>query len=209
MSSFDLSHNTTNPNNGNSNGGGDSNEEDEQDYLTMEIQPEKLRKDLAYIDLNFSKFEKSADRVAAGSRALLQHTLDKSLDELRANAHTPALQLTSQAKDSTTIHDSYDLQVVDELPDLHYRTLFNQSYAFQDFRDIYSSLDDRSKLCLLCFALIPENEVVKKRLFVYWWVGEGFISSTSSSSPLQGGEEKTYEKMGDEIFLKLEKTGCE
>ncbi|KAF3967445.1 hypothetical protein CMV_008570 [Castanea mollissima] len=61
-----------------------------------------------------------------------------------------------------------DLQVVDELPDLHYRTLFNQSYAFQDFRDIYSSLDDRLKLSLLCFALIPENEVVKKRLFVYW-----------------------------------------
>ncbi|XP_030971060.1 uncharacterized protein LOC115991473 [Quercus lobata] len=240
MSSSDLSHNTTNTNNGNSNGGGYSNE-DEQDYRTMETQLEKLRKDLEYINLNFSKFKKSADEVAAGSRDLLLHTLDKSLGDLRAKALTPALkakqktQLKSRIRvlsdiviklklhipNLSTIASAAgtinrvdvgfgldDLQVIDELPDLHYNTLFNQSYAFQDFRDIYSSLDDRTKLCLLCFALIPENEVVKKRLFVYWWVGEGFSSSTSSSSPLQGGEEKTYEKMGDEIFLKLVKTGC-
>ena len=90
MSSSDLSHNTTNTNNGNSNGGGDSNE-DEQDYRTMDTQLEKLRRDLTYIDLNFSKFKKSADKVAAGSKALLQHTLDKSLDELRVNAPTPTL----------------------------------------------------------------------------------------------------------------------
>lgn len=219
MSSSDLSHNTTNTNNGNSNGGGDSNE-DEQDYRTMETQLEKLRKDLQYINLNFSKFKESADEVAAGSRDLLLHTLDKSLGDLRAKALTPALKakqktqlqsrirvlsdiviklklhipnLSNIASAAGTINrvdvgfGLDDLQVIDELPDLHYNTLFNQSYAFQDFRDIYSSLDDRTKLCLLCFALIPENEVVKKRLFVYWWVGEGYISSTSSSSPLQGG----------------------
>ena len=90
------------------------------------------------------------------------------------------------------------------MPDLHdYYTLFDPSDAFLDFKVIYNSLDLRTKLCLLCFALILENEVVKKRLFVYWWVGEGFINPNPQ---FNGG--KTYEEMGDEIFETLVKTGC-
>ena len=61
LSSFDLSHNTTN---GNSNGFNSNKEE--RDYCTKETQLEKLRKDLEYIDLNFSKFEKSAAKWLLG-----------------------------------------------------------------------------------------------------------------------------------------------
>ena len=201
----------------------------------MEIQLEKLRKDINYIGLAFTNFTNFEDNAAALFKALLQHTLDKSLNDLRATSRSPTflikqlqskLQLLSEivlklklqiplphklsatdsdAKKYTRVGvgaDYDDLQVIDELPDLHFHPLFDKSFAFKGFRHVYDSLDARTKLCLLCFALIPENEVVKKRFFVYWWVGEGLINS-----PL-GSEEKTYEEMGDEIFEKLVKMGC-
>ena len=201
----------------------------------MEIQLEKLRKDINYIGLAFTNFTNFEDNAAALFKALLQHTLDKSLNDLRATSRSPTflinqlqskLQLLSEivlklklqiplphklsatdsdAKKYTRVGvgaDYDDLQVIDKLPDLHFNELFDKSFAFKDFRHVYDSLDVRTKLCLLCFALIPENEVVKKRFFVYWWVGEGLINS-----PL-GSEEKTYEEMGDEIFEQLVKMGC-
>ncbi|KAF7845318.1 disease resistance RPP13-like protein 4 [Senna tora] len=48
------------------------------------------------------------------------------------------------------------------------------------------------KLCLLFLAIFSENAVLKKRLLIYWWIGEGLI---------------TKEEEGEEIFeelLKLE-----
>ena len=163
----------------------------------MEIQHEKLRKDINYIGLAFTNFTNFEDNAAALFKALLQHTLDKSLNDLRATSRSPTflikqlqsnLQLLSEivlklklqiplphklsATDSDATKytrvgvgaDYDDLQVIDELPDLHFHELFDKSFAFKDFRHVYDSLDVRTKLC---FALIPENEVVKKRFFVY------------------------------------------
>ncbi|KAF7808550.1 disease resistance RPP13-like protein 4 [Senna tora] len=44
------------------------------------------------------------------------------------------------------------------------------------------------KLCLLFLAIFPENVVLKKRLLIYWWIGEGLIPA---------------EKEGEEIFQEL------
>lgn len=40
-----------------------------------------------------------------------------------------------------------------------------------------NSLDTRLKRCLLCLAVFPENTVVKKRLLIHWWIGEGMVKS--------------------------------
>ncbi|KAI6703857.1 hypothetical protein NL676_012993 [Syzygium grande] len=32
-----------------------------------------------------------------------------------------------------------------------------------------------SKLCLMCFTVFPENAVLRKRLLVNWWIGEGLV----------------------------------
>ncbi|KAF7838649.1 disease resistance RPP13-like protein 4 [Senna tora] len=44
------------------------------------------------------------------------------------------------------------------------------------------------KLCLLFLAIFPENVVLKKRLLIYWWIGEGLIPA---------------EEEGEEIFQEL------
>jgi hypothetical protein len=74
-------------------------------------------------------------------------------------------------------------QVLDILPVLHQDDQkFKSSKAFGDFRRVYESLELTTKLCLLCFAVIPENEVVKKRFMTHWWFGEGFVSSLEDGS---------------------------
>jgi hypothetical protein len=97
------------------------------------------------------------------------------------------------------INEFHYSQVLDILPVLHLGRNFKNSPAFRDFRQVYESLALTTKLCLLCFAIIPENEVVKKRFMTYWWVGEGFVS------PQPG---KTYEEVAEEIFQELETKGC-
>uniref|UniRef100_A0A0E0DUZ2 Disease resistance R13L4/SHOC-2-like LRR domain-containing protein n=1 Tax=Oryza meridionalis TaxID=40149 RepID=A0A0E0DUZ2_9ORYZ len=39
------------------------------------------------------------------------------------------------------------------------------------------SLDTRLKRCLLCFAVFPDDAVVKKRLLIHWWVGERLVDT--------------------------------
>uniref|UniRef100_A0A2N9IAT2 Disease resistance R13L4/SHOC-2-like LRR domain-containing protein n=1 Tax=Fagus sylvatica TaxID=28930 RepID=A0A2N9IAT2_FAGSY len=210
---------------------GSLNEDNIEDYGKMDTQLEKLRKDLSYIKLSFSKLNKFEDKAKDLFNLLNQHTAEDSLANLIVNVRNPTLrakqlrsklsvisdivlklklQIPSPHKVSITDSEDHRYKQVgisygfDELPDLHdYYTLFDPSDAFLDFKVIYNSLDLRTKLCLLCFSLILENEVVKKRLFVYWWVGEGFINPNPQ---FNGG--KTYEKMGDEIFETLVKTGC-
>ncbi|XP_059436876.1 uncharacterized protein LOC132169955 [Corylus avellana] len=92
-------------------------------------------------------------------------------------------------------------QVLDILPVLHQddqkfkSSQFKSSPAFRDFRKVYENLKLRTKLCLLCFAVIPENEVVKKRFMTHWWFGEGFVSSLDDNA-------------ADQIFEELVNKNC-
>ncbi|KDP20864.1 hypothetical protein JCGZ_21335 [Jatropha curcas] len=67
--------------------------------------------------------------------------------------------------------------LIDEMLELPSNKKFQDCSAFKDFEESYNSLDTSYRLCLLCFAVFPEGAVVKKRLLMYWWVGEGFIDT--------------------------------
>lgn len=58
----------------------------------------------------------------------------------------------------------------------------------------YDNLNLRSKVCLLCLTVFPENVVMKKRHTIYWWIGEGFVRKTG---------EKTAEEAGEDVFDEL------
>ncbi|KAI9187381.1 hypothetical protein LWI28_027461 [Acer negundo] len=61
------------------------------------------------------------------------------------------------------------------LPNFLSQYKFKQSSFFKEFVASFQKLEDRDKKCLASFVLFPENTVVKKRLLVYWWIGEGFL----------------------------------
>ncbi|TXG66060.1 hypothetical protein EZV62_007335 [Acer yangbiense] len=81
----------------------------------------------------------------------------------------------------------------DDLPNLHMEkekeNQFTQSSYFEEFQVMFGKLDIKSKLCLLCFAVFPEDAVIKKRLLVHWWIGERLLD-----------EEKTVEDSAHKIL---------
>lgn len=83
-----------------------------------------------------------------------------------------------------------------ELPVVNISRTIAYASTFEEIQAIYSELDITMKLCLLCFSVFPENAIIKKKVLVHWWVGEGFIDSSCS-----GG--KTVEEMGNGNFKDL------
>jgi hypothetical protein len=182
----------------------------------------KLRNDLIYIG-NSLKFEDNSNtleqrikKFEANSSVLVDaldlnrgSKFEDKLDFLNKFVIKLKHEISSSNKlsptDSDTWYKNIDInefhykQVRDILPVLHLDQNFKNSPALRDFREVYNSLALTTKLCLLCFAIIPENEVVKKRFMTYWWVGEGFVS------PQPG---QTYEEVAEEIFQELERKGC-
>ncbi|KAL7211961.1 hypothetical protein ACSBR2_014759 [Camellia fascicularis] len=71
-------------------------------------------------------------------------------------------------------------------------TLKNQAlkrrFAVKEFRACYDQLDEVSRICLLFFSVFPENAKIKKRVMMYWWIGEGLM---------------TTERLANELFNKF------
>ncbi|CAN4109190.1 unnamed protein product [Withania somnifera] len=57
------------------------------------------------------------------------------------------------------------------------KDLFKNNAIFKEFEASFNLLNSQNKQCLLCFALFPQDATIKKRLLMYWWIGEGFIRS--------------------------------
>lgn len=62
----------------------------------------------------------------------------------------------------------------------------------------YDDLELQLRYCLLSFSVFPENEVIKKRFMIYWWIGEGFVEET---------RDKTAEEVGEFCFDMLISSG--
>ena len=71
------------------------------------------------------------------------------------------------------------------------------SSVFNEFKEVIETLDMRLKLCYLSFAVLPEDVVVKRRILINWWVGEGLVDPPSTG-------EKRAEDVADEILKELE-----
>ncbi|KAB8686983.1 hypothetical protein FH972_026339 [Carpinus fangiana] len=214
------------------NNGSSHSSQDEHQIMGNEV--EMLKKDLIYIRESFKNLKVYVDTTNALLNALKQRSsfndlltgglnvssrdkqiraklraINEIVMELKLRIPLP-YKLSSKESDAhrytggdTEFDDS---DVIDDLPVLHVDTGFRNSLAFNDFRSVYESLDSTTKLCLLCFALIPENEIVKKRFMTYWWVGEGFVSPEVDDGTLE--ERLSVEEVADEIFEQLAKKHC-
>ncbi|KAJ8755284.1 hypothetical protein K2173_019082 [Erythroxylum novogranatense] len=178
---------------------------------TDELHPvgplEKLRSDLKYIKStleNLTKLEKDTGKSITDLRDELDQIVKNPNPEhlpgavatLRKKVMKLKLQIPSQhsiasrARDSQTRESANPSSENNKLADLEEST-------FNEFFKIYQGLEDRSKLCLLCFALFPEDVEVKKRLLIYWWVGEGLVESTAEETA-----EEDAEKVIEELCSK-------
>lgn len=78
------------------------------------------------------------------------------------------------------------------------KDLFKNSVIFKEFKASFNLLDRQHKQCLLCFALFPEGATIKKRLLMYWWIGEGFIRSDVNA---EADAEKVLKELISKNFI--------
>ncbi|VVA34807.1 PREDICTED: disease resistance [Prunus dulcis] len=74
-----------------------------------------------------------------------------------------------------------------------FKAIEAESSTFKEIEAAYNGLDVTLKLCFLCFSVFPENAVIKKKVLVHWWVGEGFIDTLGTSG-------KTAEDTANQFF---------
>jgi len=124
-----------------------------------------------------------------GSRSHVVKEIRRKVSALKCQI--PSL-LHKQSSRKISITDSQTAEENDEisetgidiyLPGLHFSEKFKTSSAFEEVVEKFQGLDDfTQKLCLLSFAVFPENREVKRTMLMYWWIGEGFISCDDSEN---------------------------
>ena len=205
---------SSNPNNNNIN-----RDSLNEECLVTRRQFDKLQRDLNQIKENFSKlknFENAAGEpiknlecclddiskivVDTSNNAFPNKQVQAKLSALKKDAlklklNIPSLPPKMSTKSRPTNGSN---SVVNEFLSLHMKNhkLVCSSF-FTEFKEVFENLDMRLKLCLLSFAVLPEDAVVKRRLLINWWVGEGLVD------PLSTGE-KRAEDVADEILKELE-----
>ncbi|XP_068323426.1 disease resistance RPP13-like protein 4 [Pyrus communis] len=165
-----------------------------EDHLNRAI------KDLALQSLHGASNERT-ETLENSSRPNFLHKLNETLritsrlKELLS--HPPRLSsesLKSMARAEFNLHHSLELQ------DLNLQNMTEESSAFKETKNAYDGLSDEEKPCFLCFSVFPENAVIKKKVLVHWWVGEGFIDTL-------GAEGKTAEETANKFFEKFTEKG--
>ncbi|XP_075640251.1 uncharacterized protein LOC142611999 [Castanea sativa] len=70
--------------------------------------------------------------------------------------------------------------VLAELGNVHQNASFINSSFYKEIHQIFYGLDKRKMFLLSCFTVFPENAVVKRRIFVYWGLGEDKLAPVTN-----------------------------
>jgi hypothetical protein len=106
----------------------------------------------------------------------------------------------SQSADLKTSNGSNGHSAVDGLVNVHSTDSFISSSFYKEIEVIFDDLDRTKQFLLSCFAVLPENAVVHRRLLIYWGVGEGLIDTDKE-------KENMPEKIVEQILKEFQEKG--
>ncbi|XP_030528772.1 disease resistance RPP13-like protein 4 [Rhodamnia argentea] len=179
---------------------------------------EKIQSHLSHFKLILELWRRRADELASevssmmDAKILAPHkTLQDKLQEMELEISSLKLKLPAppnllKAKSSTpglpkVAADSKSGQMFPKLQD---RFKMSTSRTAQGVRQLYDGLDDKSKNRLLCLTAFPEKAVIKKRVLINWWVGEGFLVPDSNQSmDIEKAAENFFKELGEKGFIML------
>ncbi|KAK8598883.1 hypothetical protein V6N13_076828 [Hibiscus sabdariffa] len=170
----------------------------------------KLYKELDYMYRSFEKLDKFQKELSDPLKTLeanvndivndlekedLPKQVQHNLRVLRNNIIRVKILLPSQhqatglsSEGNRGLQATVATGVTGDLPHLFGNPIFERSYYFKEIKEKYESLEDnRLKLCLLCFAIFPENAVIKKRFLRFWWVGEKLVQPQGQEDEDENG----------------------
>ena len=107
---------------------------------------------------------------------------------------------------------------VHELGNVHQSESFSSSSFYNEIAGIFEGLEEKEKFLLSCFTVFPENAVVKRRIFVYWGLGEDKLYSpvtsrksagdaSSDASVTEDKNKNTPEEIVDRILEEFQEKG--
>ncbi|PPD81396.1 hypothetical protein GOBAR_DD21668 [Gossypium barbadense] len=115
-------------------------------------------------------------------------TTKDNLKVLRSNmtkvkAQLPLLHQTSSSTEARRLLATTSREEASKLPSPYQADgIFEKGSFFKEFQHRYETLGIREKLCLLCFAIFPENAEVSERLLRFWWEGERLRLTSESDT---------------------------
>ncbi|XP_050266678.1 uncharacterized protein LOC126710318 [Quercus robur] len=149
---------------------------------------------------NISEYSEKMDASSSTKTpAVILPEINKDITKLMKHLSSPE---TVSEKVSWSAHlqsstESNGRSAVDELVNVHNSASFSKGSFYIEIQDIFNGLDDQKKFFLSCFTVFPENAVVKRRIFVYWGVGEDLLVAKAEYP----------EKIVDEILEEFQKKG--
>ncbi|KAM3734775.1 hypothetical protein ACB098_10G040400 [Castanea mollissima] len=154
----------------------------------------------------FSNSEDSGKKEASTSKkppAVSPAEIKKEIMNLMKHLSSP--ETASKAVSSSSTHlqsktGSNGRSAVHELVNVHQHESFKVSSFYKEIKEIFDGSDEKRKFLLSCFTVFPENAVVKRRIFVYWGVGEELWDAS-------GTEESMPEKIVDGILEEFQEKG--
>ncbi|XWS49483.1 hypothetical protein CRYUN_Cryun12cG0007400 [Craigia yunnanensis] len=145
------------------------------------------------------------------SAVSVKQLIERNLKVLRSNITKVKIQIPLQHQVSGTVSKARGyLQTTVASKEVGYlpnpyeaKEIFKSGSFVKEFRDHYEALDNRQKLCLLCFAIFPENAEVKKRLLRFWWVGERLkpVPASDTDTVEKGFVNKSLRKFEEMGFI--------
>lgn len=176
-------------------------ESDKKEEVLHEL--DKISKELQYMIISFKKLQSFETNLSEPLKTLeanvddilkdlpqvkaeeLPKQVPLNLRVLRNNITRVKIQIPLQhqtanknSEANRALQTTVASREAEDLPHLYNQDIFEKSYYFKEIEEKYKQLDDdRHRLCLLCFAIFPENAEIKKRLLRFWWVGENLVAA--------------------------------
>ncbi|XP_030477336.1 disease resistance RPP13-like protein 4 [Syzygium oleosum] len=178
---------------------------------------EKIKNDLSHFKSTLAWWRQKADVLDSEVNSMMKlaphDTLEDKLQEVELEISSlklnlPAPHNLSKAKSSTPGPtkvgvDAKSNRMLEKLQDEFEK--MSASPTIQGVQQLYNGLDEEYKNCLLCLTAFPENAIIKKRVLINWWVGEGFLVVTDpkGSMAIEKAAEKIFEELGEKGFIML------
>ncbi|XP_028068907.1 disease resistance RPP13-like protein 4 [Camellia sinensis] len=154
-----------------------SNDDDNRSRSVVEALSKLIGADLDYLDKTLNRMRKYEDQIKAASESLKKLKEAGGSEENFRELKRIVMKLKEQI-----------FSMRENEPEGSLETLKNQDFGqtldSKEFWGRYGELDAASKVCLLCFSVFPENAEIKKRVMIYWWIGEGFVTTEQSANEL-------------------------
>lgn len=163
-----------------------------------------IEADLKHIKDEARELQKYKDRLSLELRKLESRfeelkgqgeEKEKPLREFRKTLMKVKLTIPSKYKTAAekNEHDKYFSFITEEaergdksdkIPELLKSEAFETITEFKDFESRYKELEERTRLCLLCFSIFPQDATIKKRLMLQWWATEGFATNEQEAATI-------------------------